>query len=439
MSFIVLIISCVIPILLAVSSPRWMIYYFLYTGALPLGALFDSDIFTPFGRLNLLSLRVLGLILGCAFVLLLHFKEVLPYWRKWVLWVFFLMWCAASIVWSDNWTYGLRMFLKVCAPLFFAGAVIAMKPKESDYKVIESAIFWNLMALAAISLGCKLLGIVGPQGALTVPSHGPAVLAAFLMIPICLATAKIVSGQQRVKWTFAWLVAVACAVGAYGRTPLAAEAIGIIAIIFCCLPMVLRIPFVLTFSFLPLLMFFNIDYLRHRMFFKNADISLSRLLSDPGYVLGHLDTSGRSQLWYTLLNKFYKHDPVSGAGLGATESYLHGVVSVTSARAVHSEYIRLICETGWVGLSFFSLACAATLLSLYFAIGKMPAEYRHVGLAAMALVISYLILCATDNCINYVNVQAIYVCYYISISFYLLRQGHLAPQTENERTELVAR
>jgi hypothetical protein len=420
MSFIIVIISCVVPMLLALAAPRLMIRFFLYTGALPFGMIFDGEVFTPFGRFNVLSLRVLGVLLGCGFVLLIHFKEILPYWRKWILWAFFLTWCAASIFWGENWAYGLRMFSKVCAPLFFAGAVIVMKPKESDYRMVENAIFWNLMILAAIAVGCKALGIVGVKGALTVPSHGPAVFAAFLMIPICLATAKIVCGQHRLKWSFAWLVAVACALAAYGRTPLAAEAIGILAIIFSCLPLILRIPYLLTFSFLPLIMFLNVDYLKHRMFYKNADVTLVRLFSEPGYVLSHLDTSGRSQLWLTLLNKFYRPDPVFGSGLGATESYLHGVVSASSARAVHSEYIRLICETGWVGLVLFLLAGTVTILTVFFSIARLPKKYKPVGLAALALSLSYAIFSASDNAINYVNVQTIYLCFYVALSFTLL-------------------
>jgi len=400
--------------------------------------IFGEDVFTPFGRLNVLSLRGLGLIIGCGFVLLTNFEEVIPYWRKWIMWALFLLWCAASIFWSENWIYGLRMFLKVCAPLFFAGAVIAMKPKETDYKIGESAIFWNLIVLAAIAVICKLLGIVSFNGALTVPSHGAAVFAAFLMIPVALATAKIVCGQQRIKWIIAWLIAVSCLIAAYGRTPIAASAIGIIAIIFCCLPLILRAPFVVTSSFLTLLIFLDIDYFKHRMFYKNADITFFKLFSDPRYILDHLDTSGRFNLWNTLLKKFYDPDPLFGSGLGATESYLHGVVSASSARAVHSEYIRLSCETGWVGLLIFITAGIVTILTIYFAIAKLPANYKHVGLTTLALLLSYFIFCATDNAINYVNVLTIYVFYYIAISFCLLRQNDSKLNRANDMTQYAA-
>jgi len=420
MSILIIIISCFVPLALAFCSPRWLVYYLLYTGALPFGILFGDDVFTPFGKLNVLSLRVLGVILGCGFVLLMNFKEIGPYWRKWILWVLFLTWCAAAIFWADNWTYGLRMFSKLCAPLLFAGAVIAMGPKESDYKIAESAIFWNLIVLATIAFGCKLLGIVSFKGALTVPSHGPAVFAAFLMIPVAVATAKIVCGQQRIKWTFVWLIAVACAIGAYARTPLAAEAIGMIAILFCCLPAFLRIPFACGLSSLTILMFLDIEYFRTRMFYKNSDITFFKLFTDPKYVLAHLDTSGRSNLWNTLLKRFYEPDPVMGSGLGASESYLHGITSLTSARAAHSEYIRLICETGWVGLLMFIAASIVTIFTLYLAVPRYNKDVKHIVLTTLALILSYIIFCGSDNAINYVNVLAIYVCYYIAFSYYLL-------------------
>ncbi|MEI6825223.1 MAG: O-antigen ligase family protein [Desulfuromonadales bacterium] len=423
MSLLIIVISCLLPIALAIRSPKSLIYYLLYTGALPFGMLFGDDVFTPFGRLNILSLRVLGLIMGCSFVLMVNFNKFMPYWRKWILWALFLLWCAASILWSENYIYGLRMFSKVCAPLIFAGAVIVTNPQESDFKIVEGAIFWNLIVLAIIAVVCKFLGIVSFKGALTVPSHGPAVLAAFLMIPVALASAKIVCGQQRIKWTFVWLVAVACAVGAYARTPLAAEAVGILAIIFCCLPVILRIPFVLLFSFLTTATFLASDYLRHRMFYKNADITLVKLISDPKYVFDHLDTSGRSTLWNMLLKKFYEPDPILGSGLGATESYLHGLESASTAKAVHSEYIRLVCETGLVGLLLFVFAGLVTIFTIYISIDKMPAGLKHIGLTSLALILSYFIFCGSDNAINYVNVQAIYICYYAAIATCLIQRN----------------
>jgi hypothetical protein len=421
-SIITIIISCFIPLALAVSLPRWLVYYLLYTGALPFGMIFGEAVLTPFGKLNILSLRVLGLIFSCGFVILMNLNNIIPYWRKWILWALFIIWCGLSIFWVDNWIFGLRMFLKLSAPVLFAGAVIAIKPKESDYKIVENAIIWNFIILAAIAVICKVLGIVGAKGELTVPSHGSSVFAAFLMIPVALATSKLTCGQQKNKWFIALFVAIICTVAAYVRTPIAAEAIAIAAILLFLVPAFIGLPLVLSFLVSVMLIFLEFDYFKKRMFIGSDSINVATLINNPDYLISHLDGSGRFHLWDTLLKKFYYPHPIIGSGLGATQSYLianlEGGNDSTLARVAHSEYIRLICETGLIGIVLFLLASLVTLHFLYQVTKVMPTRYKHIGLTSIGLFIAYLMFCSTDNAFDYVSVLSIYLCSFISLAFY---------------------
>jgi O-antigen ligase len=155
---------------------------------------------------------------------------------------------------------------------------------------------------------------------------------------------------------------------------------------------------------LPALMVFS-ETFRKRMFFGEANPD--QILNDPTKALASVNGSGRFTLWDSMLRRFFDPHPVVGSGIGSTQDYLY---TTAGTGVVHSEYVRLLCEVGIVGLALFALMVASYLLRLRrYTARNNSVSLRTSALAGIGSLVAYIVYFSTDNGIDYVSQFGIYV------------------------------
>jgi hypothetical protein len=202
-------------------------------------------------------------------------------------------------------------------------------------------------------------------------------------------------------------LAAFCVIGAFQRTSAAALFIGCSVITLLgtrgFVRLLLPISGVVG---LPLLIVFNANF-RQRMFFDASDSEA--LLKDPLGALQAINGSGRFSLWDEMLARFYTPHPAIGSGIGATQDFLYSRSAIGQG-VVHSEYVRLLCELGVVGLILFTVAMLSYLITLMRSPAPpSPSVARAYTLAAIGGLVTYLIYMATDNSFDYVNQFGAYI------------------------------
>ena len=413
----------IVPLLLgtqfffALISPILLASISLLTGALPLTLGNEEMISGDFGRMDLPAIRVLGLSIGILWVLLFHmgeaWKHVVSY--KWH--ILFLAFCLCSLTWSPSAAYGFRMLAKLTAPFLFLLLIRTTVTTIRQLTILEVCVILGAVVSLGLALATKLSGKLPNQGdMLTIPATSAAVFSAHLVTASILVLAGLIHGGRRSIYLGVLICLVAGTIAAFTRITIGALFVASSIMIFLSLHGIARFALPLGgLVGLPTLFLLS-ERFRNRMFYGGENISIGSVISDPAYALDHVHGSGRFPAWAQFLHQFFEPTPVVGSGVGATQHYFY-THSVTGLGVIHSEYIRLLCEVGIVGLILFLLACAVYLVRLFRSFDQDAHDrVKRYRLAAMGGMIAYLIFLATDNGFDYVSQFGIFVFGYIGIS-----------------------
>jgi len=404
-----------IQLVFAVTAPLRFVYLALWIQTMPYTWNWDVDrgFDTPVGQLNVVAMQVFGICLCCILALVGEMGRAAGAARYYRWHVLFLVFCILSLTYASSTAYGLRMIAKLSAPLLFLIVVLTSVRSADDVRRIQGSILGGGIVLIGLALLAKVFGIRSDPNAVDTgisglgpPGMGPPVFSAHMLAVAMLALALYIARPRLL--TLALVVACAASIiGALERTSAAAMYVGFSVILFFGTRGIWRVLLPTAGMLgLPTLLIFS-DAFRRRMFYGVT--SSDALLQDPNKAIGELNSSGRFALWDNVLTHFFRPHPVMGSGIGATQEYLYAI-SATGRGAVHSEYVRLLCEVGVIGLCLFAIAMFAYLLRLksYLAAPVSPAE-RTAALAAMGALIAYLLFYSTDNGIDYVSQFGIYV------------------------------
>jgi hypothetical protein len=230
-----------------------------------------------------------------------------------------------------------------------------------------------------------------------------------------LALAGFVYGP-RTLYAGVFICCVAAVIAAFTRITIAGLFIGSAGILFVALKGLPRFALpICGVIALPALFLMN-ERFRSRMFYGADSISFIGIMDDPSYALQHLHGSGRFAAWDQFLELFFEPSPFIGSGIGATQHYFY-THSIIGLGVIHSEYIRLLCEVGIVGISLFAIAVLAYGIRLFRAYhAAQEVEVRKYTLASIGTLLAYLVFLATDNGFDYVSQFAVYVFGLIAMS-----------------------
>jgi O-antigen ligase len=431
---LVTLILILLQFLLAMLAPMRFIYLSLWVQTIPYTWNFDSQLVydTPIGPLNVVAMQMFGFTLACLLALLFHAKGTAEQF-KYVRWhAAFIGFCVLSIIYGPSVSYALRMIAKLLGPFMFMMLVLVVVRSDDEVRKMRTAILGSGMILVALALLARAAGIVSDPNAVQTgmsglgpPSMGPPVFSAH-MLPVAMLALATFLVERRALMLVITVTSALAVLGALQRTSAGALYLGFSLIMFAGTRGVWRLLLPVTGLLgLPALMVFS-DAFRRRMFF--GDATSQELLSDPQKAANSINGSGRFDLWDAVLRRFFDPNPVFGSGIGSTQEFFY---TRFGAGVVHSEYVRLLCEVGLLGLTLFLLALASYLW-------RMRGNWRRAaspgsrlsGLAAMGGIICYAVYCATDNSFDYVVQFGIYVFGMVAIAIKASELPSTARQAE---------
>jgi len=396
-----------IQVVLGVVYPAALIYVSLVVGALPLSFGENGLMSGALGKMDLSAFRLLGLWLASFLIVLFHLEKAPHYIKAFRIHLLFLAFCLAAITWTPSISYGLRMFGKLSSVLLFLLVIMLTISRRAQLKTMERLILSSGLLLLVGALGVRAAGVTASEIGLTFPGVGPSLFSALLVVAalLALASAKF---AHRVRNLLCVTILSAGVFAAFTRITIAALFVGCSTILFMAFkgPLRFLLPALSLIGF-PVLFLFN-ETFKQRMFYGGDEISLGALIQDPAIGMEHLHTSGRSTAWAAIFEKFFYPSPLVGSGLGATQDYFYSQTGGMSV--IHSEYVRLLSETGIVGVSLFAVAALVYLGRLIRSYHRArTTDTARYALAATGAMVAYLVYISTDNGFDYVNGFGIYV------------------------------
>jgi hypothetical protein len=420
---------------LAVVSPGRFVFFCLWFQAIPYFWTWNTQMVfdTPIGPVNVIAMQVFGMCLACLLVILGNLDIAMPQLKPYKWHLAFLGFCMLSLSYAPSAAYGFRMIAKLLGPPLFMIALQSCMKTPEELQKASNAIIGSGVILIAMALLARAMGIDSDpngSGGLGPPGMGPPVFAAHMLPVSMLALAYCVCRPRLATVAFTLLCAAAV-VGAVQRTSAAALYAGFSAILLLGTRGIWRVLLPASaLVALPALVVFS-DTFRRRMFFGNLESQ--DLFDDPTGALSKINSSGRSGLWDSTLQRFFSPHPIAGSGVGSTQDYFY---SRAGSGVVHSEYVRLLCEVGVIGLVLFALAALAYIWMLRrYVVRAESSQQRVFALAGIGSIVAYLIYCSTDNAFDYVNQFGIFVFGLVGMA---AKSRTWSSASDQERTQIPA-
>ena len=370
----------------ALAGPGALLTLLILTAGLTLAPLTDNQrsLLTDLGGLNFEGLRLLAALLAFGWVAAMEGaaprvpKRVAPY-------LLFLAFAACSLLWSSDRTDGARLLLKLCYPVagFLLVARAGMAPKT-----LRSLVAWSAIVATAAN-GIAAL-FYRPDADPELAGRFAGFLGPNLLGHFCAITALAFyawsrePGQRRYFLLFLLMLAQLVASGS--RTALVSLGVG--------------------------LLLFDLLQRRWRWMAGVAAVGVLTWLLVP--TLGArtalpegVNLSGRLVIWHDVWSSMVALQQPWGHGLGATAAFLAG--RYDTIRHVHNEFLRLLAETGPLGLALF-LASYAALIGWLWRRRLDPDSSMVLAGIAMFLASSM-----TENTFEYFAVFSLFVWIYMGL------------------------
>jgi len=401
--------------LTAAIKIRWFIYFLILLGVIPLFRLTggEKNLFLLFGGINISGIR---LIISVALMSLyvLGNKRALKYVQEYKFYFLFLIVASFSLVYSPLKLEGLRLLFKLAYPfLSFIIVLTIIKEEKQIDEVVKVILVTGILAtffvLVNIIKGTAFVQI-GTVLRLT-GAFGRNVHCYHMGILSLLCYAWYYHTREKRKiYLFFLMVFLVQAVLTLSR-------IGIFSLFFAILFIEIIQKNWGKVIFLSILFFIGLYPLRHKLmerFFR------SRILKSKNVVSAILaiDTQGRDKLWKPVIDNISTKNIIQGHGLGSTYVLTAKVKhiisnSLTLKPELHNDWLKILYETGLVGLLafiFFVIHLIRKFLKIIkFGNLKNIPQINVFSLVAVGGLIQFLITMFVDNSFNNYDTYAMFV------------------------------
>lgn len=399
----------IIPVCLALLWPVVLIDFSLLIGTLPLNFGKEGQLTGDLDRVDLHSIRLLGILIAAMLIVLFNIRQTTHYLARFKVHVVFFLFAIGSLLWAPSLVFGLRMLAKLIGPFVFLLLILVVVSRVEQIRHVERVMLITGALTVVVEVGSWLLGykFEGKSG-LGVPGLGPAPSSAHLAVLSMLAFSALLQSRSRTALLLTVGLAGAAAAG-FTRITIAGLFAGFALMLFVSSRGFIKYVLPLSgMAILPVIFLFN-DSLRYRMFKGGIIPSTDAIANNPSVALDYVHGSGRFDAWRNVLDQFFYVDPLLGSGVGTTQHYLYTHPAL-GLNAIHSEYVRLLTELGIWGFLLFMFALYAYSSRLWTQHKKSSdLDVKRCSLAALGMVVVYFIFMATDNAIDYVTSSGIYV------------------------------
>ena len=397
-TYFLLLIAAIVATFAAFRRPRMFPVFLLTVGTLRFGAEGAGV------GVNLSALWLAGLIFLTA-VLLLWVGG-----RRWRLaapeglYALFLIWCLLEAFRADSLEYSVRVFLKLLYP--FLVMVLAHQAMLSA-KDFRTAVKWILAASFVASL------FVGGLTQRLLPAvcmwAGRSVVWAFaayadhaaLMTVLALVAWRMFRRNGYLVLAL-WFASSSVLAGI--RTGIGATAIGVSLFVVLTSRKAAAIPILMGVYLAAAVSLFVLPEAKEYMFRNPASIDTRQAVLRPDTLsTNDIEDHGRFELWGDILDRFFRPNPLLGSGLGTTQAWLYSRSRTAAGPMVeHSSYVRLLADTGLIGLALWAATALCCMLSGWQIYRRGASrEIRLCGLYVVCAFPALMFCMGFDNLINY--------------------------------------
>lgn len=328
------------------------------------------------------------------------------------LYILFILWCLYGLSYSPDPNQGVLSLIKYIIPvLYFWMGYNAVNSRD---ELILFLTFTNkVLILYAVLIG-GLMSFLFPgvynfllwRSSLFV---GYAALADFYSALIVVPVALYLLTKEK-KYLICAAFVVLSTILQSVRTGIAGITIAICLLLFVRYKL-RALPYILTLSVLFIGSVFLIPSVKEKMFGESAhEVTIENFSSYK------VESHGRESIWNTNLEKFYKPHKATGSGLGASLSYTKN--NYKGIALLHSDYVQILCDSGYVGLGLFILFGMLFLLNtIYFAWKSCDLFTTICGGMALGSFGGVAFSMAYDNVITYS--QQCYIFPFLLYGIYL--------------------
>lgn len=435
MQGIITIVLFIAPILFALLNQSLFVSFLFLSNGIPTGIISQGRSYLQvFEGMGPGGIKVFGAMSGALLLLAIKSRSWLTYSFYYPFHIFFLVFCALSLMWAPDIIFGLRMLAKLIAPIMFLYVAHVIISEKQTVQIFENSILAGCFLLLFFALLNYFTGFSGDlladefrkKSMLTAPFASPAPFSFNMACAALLSLSTYLVGKKKRFLLYYASFSFAC-LWAFTRISIAGLIIGsCILIILLANSKLYKIILPLVLCIFTLIAFFSYDRLKERTFRDADNVSLSKVLENPETLKRSLHTSGRSKIWGMALDKFFYDSPIMGSGIGATQEWFYGHYrgdNQSRTGVLHSEYLRIICEVGILGLSLFLIAIMQYAVMLINVLKKFRTVHNPKGLIKIkysALSLSalcfYMITFCTDNSIDYIMQLGLYVFLFIGFA-----------------------
>lgn len=395
-------------LLVTMLRPLTIIGLMLFLGPIDLSFVTGGfkTLFPALGGLDMNGLRLIGIVVSLLALGVNNPEMVrhsLSRHGRWYL--AFLVFALATLVLSPARIDGLRLLLKLAYPFLLFVAVLGLARTRED---LEHLVNWALagaLLIAVINPLYVMSGgyVVDGAGRIRVEGVGAHQnpFSFYLLIIILISFARYLSRRQYRYLALCgllalWLVLTKTRI-TFGAALLAFTGFGLYdAVALRRYGTIFRVLAVGGVMAMPLIYMMMERTFGYRMSLGE----LFALMLDPVRLYQSMSWEGREVIWPVVFAAFLSR-PLVGLGLGASTFVLISTFSQEMGGVIHNEYLRLLADTGVVGVALFGLAVGSWWVATIRAREATDPMTREFALPAFAGILAWAVIGATDNAFDY--------------------------------------
>jgi O-antigen ligase len=393
----------------------------------------ERQLLSAMGGLDMNGIRLAGIVLGFGALLLVDRRMLEEaFGRHGRLYLLFLGYAAATLAVSASMGEGLRLLFKLAYPFMIYLAVRALVRDEGQLSRLGD---WVLMAAALLILVVNPLLVLG--GGYTVDGSGHVRIQGlglhqnpfsyYLLAMLFLAVARYMFRSQ-LRYLLLALVLGGWIVLTMTRISLLASLLGLggMAIYVAVKRRNAKPLLIATAVALAIAIPLTPLVLDRTVGFVPTPGEVASYVTDPGALAGAMRWGGREHIWPVLVGAF-RSSPVLGLGLGSSGPVIRGSFASAVSDIPHNEYLRIVVDTGLLGLGLLGLALVVWWGSAAAAGLRAEGVSREYGAAAVAVGLAAVVIALTGNPIDYYAQFTQYVAFFCAAAVAARPGGEAAP------------
>jgi O-antigen ligase len=366
-----------------------------------------KGMFAQLGGLDMNGIRLMGMSAAMLLVVLAERRVTRQLIRPAaIFYVALVAFAAFSLAYSPAPIDGARLLLKIAWPLLIFLVITGLSPTRAqldrlmDFVLIGAVVICLLINPLYVAFGDFERNIGGWMRLSGAGIHQNPfafyLIAALLMAFVRYATRREARYLVLCAICAAWMVltvtriaflAVIVALLVVGAAAALATRRTRILIAAVAVAVVLSIPF-------------GPPVLARTLGYVPSPGELLHLMVDPRALVVAINWEGRMVFW-PVVYQAYLASPVIGLGMGASAFVLRATFPSYWSDVVHNDYLRLLSDTGAVGVALFGLAMIAWLVASARALRVPDRTVREYALPALGCIAGLGIIGITDSAFDY--------------------------------------